>query len=128
MAQTKRKRRSTKHRGNAAGMIENRGRTGKSSAEGKDTKGRGGGKGKGSGKGTGRQDRWENPPTWRGAANRAVIATVIFVAVVLLVFKQPVQNTLPLGAFMLLIYIPLGFYTDTLLHRRRLKQREQPKR
>lgn len=127
MAQTKRKRRNTKHRGNAAGMIENRGRTGKASGDGKDTKGRGGAKGAGKGKGSGRQDRWENPPTWRGAANRAVIATAIFIAVVLLVFKQPIRNTLPLGAFMLLIYIPLGFYTDSMLHRRRLKQRDKPK-
>ena len=117
MAQTKRKRR-TKHRGNAAGMVEVRGRTGSKPVAERpkgDKPGRGGG--------AVRTDRWDNPPTWRGAINRATIATVIFVALVVLLFKEPLAVGLGLGAFMLLLYIPLGFYTDTLLHRRRQKQR-----
>ena len=120
MAQTKRKRR-TKHRGNAAGMIETRGRTGskpvgdrpKSAAK------------PGRGDSAIRTDRWDTPPTWRGAVNRAAIATVIFVALVVLLFKEPVQVAAGLGAFMLLLYIPLGFYTDQALYRRRLKQRRR---
>ena len=123
MAQTKRKRR-TKHRGNAAGMIETRGRTGSkpvADAKGKGTKpGRGGS--------AVRTDRWDEPPSWRSAINRAAIATAIFAALVIFLFKEPVQVGLGLGAFMLLLYIPLGYYTDQMLHRRRLRQRgQQPK-
>ena len=115
MAQTKRKRR-TKHRGNAAGIVENRGRTGRkpTSADAKaDRRERAR---------QARADRFSKPPTWRGAANRAVIATVLFVVVIVLVLKQPVQQALALGGFMLLLYIPLGYYTDTMFYRRRQRK------
>ena len=116
MAQTKRKRR-TKHRGNAAGMIETRGRTGsKPTGERPKATGKAGG-------GAIRTDRWDSPPTWRGAVNRAGIATVIFVALVVLLFKEPVQVGLGLGAFMMVLYVPLGFYTDQMLYRRRRRQK-----
>jgi hypothetical protein len=118
MAQTKRKRR-TKHRGNAAGMIEVRGRTSKSAG----TTGKGSGRGTGPGGKAVRTDRWDKPPTWQAAANRAGIATVIFVVLVLFVFKQPVAAALGLGAFMMVLYVPLGFYTDRALYRRRQRQR-----
>jgi hypothetical protein len=122
MAQTKRKRR-TKHRGNAAGMIETRGRTGSKPA-GDRPKPAGGKPGRGGG--AVRTDRWDAPPTWRGAVNRATIATVIFVGLVVLLFKEPVQVGLGLGAFMMLLYIPLGFYTDQALYKRRLRQKSRP--
>jgi hypothetical protein len=105
MAQTKRKRR-TKHRGNAAGQVEIRGRTSRppSPAERK---------------AAARRDRYARPPSWRSAANRALIATVIFVAVVILAFGQPIGSAIALGGFMLLIYIPLGYYTDSFFYNRR---------
>jgi hypothetical protein len=115
MAQTKRKRR-TKHRGNAAGIIETRGRTGRkpTPAEAKlDRRERAR---------QARADRFNKPPTWRGAANRALIATLIFVVVIVAAFKQPIQSAFALGGFMLLIYIPLGYYTDLLLYRRRQRK------
>jgi len=119
MAQTKRKRRSTKHRGNAAGGIESRGRTGRplNEAERKAAAGS-----KPSGPRT-RQDRWDAAPTWRGAVNRAAIAAVIFVALVLLVFQQPVKSAIPLGLFMVLVYIPLGYFTDRWLYNRRQRNK-----
>jgi hypothetical protein len=106
MAQTKRKRR-TKHRGNAAGVVETRGRTGRAPAPAKGT-GRGG-----------RMDRFSRPPTWRGAFNRALIAVVLFVVVVVLVLRQNPAPAVALGALMLLLYVPMGFYTDMFFYKRR---------
>lgn len=122
MAQTKRKRR-TKHRGNAAGMIETRGRTGSKPVA--DAKGKGAKPGRGGG--AVRTDRWDQPPSWRGAVNRAAIATLIFVALVVFLFKEPVQVGAGLGAFMMVLYVPLGYYTDKKLHERRMRQHRQPK-
>lgn len=115
MAQTKRKRK-TKHRGNAAGMIETRGRTGRpltpaeKSADAK-AKAR-----------AARVDRLSQPPTWRSSINRAAIATVIFVVALLLLFKEGIGPTLGLAGFIFLLYIPLGYYTDLYLYRWRQKK------
>ena len=108
MAQTKRKRR-TKHRGNAAGQVENRGRTSRpATPEQRKAAAR-----------QARQDRYARPPSWRSAANRAVIATLLFVLVVVLLFDQPIGSAIALGGFMLLIYTPLGYYTDSFFYKRR---------
>jgi hypothetical protein len=113
MAQTKRKRR-TKHRGNAAGSIEVRGRTGRKPTDAER---------KGSGtKMTAaqrREERLSKPPTWGGAAQRAVFATIIFVIALLLVFKEPAGRVAALSGFILLLYIPMGYYTDLFMYRRR---------
>lgn len=120
MAQTKKKqRRSTKHRGNAAGKVEVRGRTGRPLTEA-DRK-------KAPGKQTAaerRLARMERPPTWQAAANRAVIATALFAAALLLLFGQEPTAVLALAGFMFLVYIPLGYYTDLFIYRRRMKQKE----
>ena len=115
MAQTKRKRR-TKHRGNAAGIVEQRGRTSRppTPAERKAER-RAAAR-------AARTDRFSRPPSWRSAANRALIATLLFIAVVVLFFGQPVQSAIALGGFMLLLYIPIGYYTDTFFYRRRQQQ------
>lgn len=111
MATTRKRRRSTKHRGNAAGVVETRGRTGRRPTD--EERGSSGAKG---GKPVDRRDR---PPSWQSATQRAIIAVVLFVVLVVLLFKQPVPSALGLGAFMLLIYIPLGYYTDMWMYRRR---------
>ena len=56
------------------------------------------------------------PPTWRSAINRAAISTVLFVVLVILLFKQPIGASLGLGAFVFLFYIPLtlGFFSWSL--------------
>ena len=107
MAQTKKKRR-TKHRGNAAGMVEARGRTGRAPAPAKKA-----------GPG-GKPDRRDRPPSWRSALNRSLVAVVIFVAVLVLFLKQPVGTSLILGAAMLAFYIPLSYVTDRWIYRRRI--------
>src|SRR5512139_2165483 len=98
MAQS-RKRRQTKHRGNAAGMVESRGRTGrKPTAEERkidakeQTRQR-------------RLERMSRPPTWRGALNRAAIAAGLFVVAVILLGQTPAA-AVSLGALMLVLYVP----------------------
>jgi len=115
MAQTKRKR-QTKHRGNAAGMVEVRGRTGRplNDDERKPDKQQT------------RLDKLNQPPTWKGAAMRSAVATAIFVVAVLLIFKQPAAAAVGLAAFVFLFYIPLGYYTDLTLYRRRMKKQGLP--
>ena len=114
MAQTKKKRRS-KHRGNAAGVIEARGRTGRkpSPEEIKASEKQAAAQA--------RRDRLNRPPTWRGAANRAALAAIVFGVMLVLLFDTPVERAIPLTGFVLLFYIPLGYYTDQFVHRRRMK-------
>jgi Flp pilus assembly protein TadB len=63
------------------------------------------------------------PPTWRGSAIRGAIAAVIFAALLILLFKRPVGVALAFGAFMLVFYIPTGYYIDMTLWRRRERAR-----
>jgi Flp pilus assembly protein TadB len=114
MAQTKRKRR-TKHRGNAAGMVESRGRTGRAPAP-SERKSRG----------MLRAERLDHPPSWRSAANRSAIATLLFVVVVTVIQKNLVA-ALIIGILMFFTYTALGFYTDAWIYRRRQAKREQGK-
>ena len=109
MAQTKRKRRS-KHRGNAAGVVESRGRT---SRPGEAARG---------GKGSTRADRLDRPPSWRSAANRAAIATVLFI-VVITVLQKNFLLALLIGLLMFVTYIPLGYYTDSYIYKKRQAKR-----
>jgi hypothetical protein len=114
MAQTKRKRR-TKHRGNAAGVVETRGRTGRkpTASERKMTVREK------------RLERFSNPPTWRGAANRAALATILFIAAVAILFKESIGAAIAIGGFMFLLYVPLGYYTDLFIYRRRQAKQAQ---
>ena len=122
MAQTKRKR-STKHRGNAAGVVEARGRTGRKLTDEERKQGAQGGQ-----RGPIRTDRFDRPPTWKGAAQRSLIAVMIFVAVVVLLFKQEVAPAVALGSVLLLVYIPMSYFTDLWLFRRRqAKKLEGPR-
>jgi hypothetical protein len=111
MAQTKRKRR-TKHRGNAAGVVEVRGRTGRPGEPAK------GGKGKG---GALRTDRLDRLPTWRSAANRSAIATILFVVVIAVINSPAVA--LAFGIPMFFLYTGVGFYTDKWVYERRQRRK-----
>jgi hypothetical protein len=118
MAQTKRKRR-TKHRGNAAGTIETRGRTGRPpSAEEKKKQARA----------TARDRRLSTPPTWNSAAKRAGIASALMFVFLMVTSKGSAGGRVGLsvgfaaGAF--LLYSALGFYMDQFLYRRRMRKRE----
>jgi hypothetical protein len=112
MAQTKRKR-TRKHRGTPAGTIERAGRTGRPQTreEGKKiARDR-------------RTDRLNKPPTWRSAINRAAIAAAVFGVLLVVLFKRDIAQGAALGAFMFLLYIPLGFATDTMIYRFRQRKR-----
>jgi len=113
MAQT-RKRRRSKHRGNAAGVIEARGRTGRKLTDAER---------KPSAKEV-RQQRWEQPPTWRSSINRALFAAVIFGVLVVVLMGRSVAQAVVIAAAMLILYIPLGYYMDMAIYRRR-KRRTQ---
>ena len=115
MAQTRKKRR-TKHRGNAAGMVEARGRTGRRPSDGEKS---GGIKHDAANR---RRNRLETPPTWRSALNRALIATAVFAVLVIVLFGQKPAQAVVLAAAMLLLYVPLTYYTDLMIHRRWMKK------
>jgi hypothetical protein len=113
MAQTRRKR-TRKHRGTPAGTIERSGRTGRPRTREE-------------AKQISRQRRTERlgkPPTWRGAMQRAAIAAAVFGVLVVVAFKREIAQGAVLAAFMFLLYIPLGYATDTVIYRFRQRRRQ----
>ena len=113
MAQTKRKR-QTKHRGNAAGVVESRGRTGRKPTTDEKT-----GKASAGGSKDKRVDRLEREPTWRGAFYRAMAAAVVMLLISILLLKKP-NEAIALFPIVLIAYVPISYYTDTWLYKRRL--------
>ncbi len=63
------------------------------------------------------------PPTWGKSALRGTAAAVIFVLILLVLFKRPIGVALAFGAFMLAFYIPAGYYIDLAMWRKRERQR-----
>jgi len=120
MAQT-RKRRTTKHRGNAAGGIETRGRTGRKPT---DKERAGGVRDQARSR---RLDRIDRMPTVRGSINRAAIAALLFFVAVVVLFKQNPLSGALLALVMVLVYIPMTYYTDRALYNRRQRQKAQGK-
>ena len=120
MAQTKRKRR-TKHRGNAAGTIETRGRTGRPpSPEEKK-------KSEKTDRMAAREKRLNTPPTWKASFMRAgMAAAILFIFVVITHPKgsNPVQAGLLFGLLAFAIYVPAGYLLETFLYRRRMRKKE----
>jgi hypothetical protein len=120
MAQTKRKRRS-KHRGNAAGKVEARGRTGRrpTPAEQKRAGRQGGG---------GAQRRELKPPTWQRAAIKAFgFAVLLFVLTQTGLFgkQQTLESGLILAGMSLLLYIPAAYATDRWAYNRQERRKLQ---
>jgi hypothetical protein len=112
MAQTKRKR-TRKHRGTPAGTIERAGRTGRPQTR-EDAKQIARQR---------RQERLDKPPTWSGSVNRAAIAAAVFAVLVVVLFDRTVAQGAILGAFMFLLYIPLGYVTDQAVYRFRQRRK-----
>ena len=109
MPPTKRKRRS-KHRGNAAGVVESRGRTSRratlSAAEQKKEA---------------RAARAAKPPSWNSALFKAsLMAALLFVFTQVGLFgsNTPVSQSLFLAMFALLLYTPLAYATDRFVYTR----------
>jgi hypothetical protein len=119
-------RRQTKHRGNAAGMIEARGRTGRKprpNEKGSSSSGSRSRSGSGS-RSSGRSNRYDKPPTWKGSAVRAVIAAALVYGVSTLLLKQKSAATnLVLLPIVLALYMPLIYYTDRYMYRRAQRKR-----
>lgn len=118
------KRRKRKQRGTQGGRVGGRRSRPRSRAEAK-AQARSRGPSKSS---SGKQrmaDRVGSPPSWRGAVNRALIASGIFLLLLVLLFGQPFPQALGLSAFMLLVYIPMGYYMDRFFYRMRLRREEK---
>jgi hypothetical protein len=119
MAQTKRKKRSTKHRGNAAGSIEARGRTGRKPTAEEQKKATAKER---------RRQRLAQPPTWQRATLRAAAAAgLLFVLTQVGLFQQDVALGQAIGVcvFAMLIYIPIGYWFDSWMYRRFSKPKQQ---
>ena len=117
MAQTKRKRR-TKHRGNAAGSIESRGRTGRKPTPAEQ-------------KTAARQAaRRSKPPSWNSAALKAMaMAFLLFILTQLGIFGSDTNFTqgVFLAVMALVIYTPLAYMTDKWVYNRMQRQQQQKK-
>ena len=110
MAQTKRKRRS-KHRGNAAGTIEARGRTGRAPTPEERKK---------QARLDARERRLNTPPTWRSSFNRALVAALImFVFLLVTTKKNRIEVAAAFAVIALALYVPLGYSLEMFLYRRR---------
>lgn len=116
MARTTHKRRRRKHRGTQAGTVGRRG--------GGRPRSRAEARARARSRATGRQQR---EPTWRGAINRGAIAAGVFLVLLVALFRRPFAEAAYLSAFMLLVYIPMGYYLDRFFYRFR-KRREERQR
>lgn len=115
MAQTKKKR-QRKRRGTQGGRIDtkpSRGRP-RSRAEAQ-ARARSGRKSSG--------PKQDLPPTWKSSSVRGLIAAAIFFVLLLVIFKRPPAAAALFAGFMLVFYIPAGYFIDMTLWRRRERQR-----
>ena len=119
MAQTRRKR-QTKHRGNAAGVVESRGRTGRkptAAEKSGDPVARAREKEK-------LLDKRDRPPTWRGAFTKAMFATIFLLLVVILILHQSNQ-AIGLFPVVLILYTVVSYYSDKWIFDRRQRKKAQ---
>lgn len=107
MAQT-RKRRRRKHRGTQGGRIDTRRRGRPRSRAEAQQRAR-------SKRSTPKADL---PPTWRSAIVRGSVISALLI-VTLLVFGRPIAASIAFGVLMLGFYIPMGYYIDRFMWRRR---------
>jgi hypothetical protein len=115
MAQSSNKRRR-KRRGTQGGSIDTKGRRARPrTREEAKARARSGGGSK--------SKKQDLPPTWKGSAIRGGIAAVIFVFILLALFKRPIGISLVFGLFMLVFYIPTGYYIDLNMWRKRERQK-----
>ena len=114
MAHTKKKR-QRKKRGTQAGNVDTR----KKARPKNRAEARGQAK---SGSKT-RTSKSDSPPTWRSAAVRGVVASLVFLALLMVLFGRSLSEALPIGLFMLVFYVPAGYYMDSVLWRRRERAR-----
>ena len=119
MAQTKRRRRR-KHRGTQTGRIDTRGPRGRPRTR-EEAKSRARQKQSSKKK---RVDPRDVPPTWSGAFKRGLIGAGVFFLLFWLAFQRPVGAAAVLSTAMLGMYVPLGYYIDRFMYRRRMRQQQ----
>jgi hypothetical protein len=117
MAQTRRKR-QTKHRGNAVGVVESRGRTGR-----KPTAAEKSGDPQKVAKARAKPvDKRDIPPTWRGAFVKAMFASIVLLLVIL-VFLKGSSGAIALFPIVLGAYTVVSYYTDKWMYDRRQRKK-----
>ena len=120
MAQTKRKR-QTKHRGNAAGVVESRGRTGrKPTAAEKSGTATGAAKSKATA-----LDRRDRPPTWRSAFIKGMLAAVVLLLFIIFFLPKSNASLVSLFPVVLVMYTVISYYTDRFVYRHRQRKKAQ---
>jgi hypothetical protein len=118
MAQTKRKR-QTKHRGNAAGIVESRGRTGRKPTAAEKS---------GDARALAREkeqllDKRDRPPSWRSAFVRAMLAAILMLLIVIVFGIAKSNQAIGLFPVVLLLYVPVSYYTDSWVYKRRQRSK-----
>lgn len=73
-----------------------------------------------------RAARLDRPPSWNAAMTRAGITAALFAVVLVLILKHPLSSALAIAGFMFLVYIPLGYMTDSFVYKRRMKKQGRP--
>jgi hypothetical protein len=115
MAQTKKKRRR-KHKGTQGGSIDS-GRRASRPRSREEAKARARSRRKQP------ATRGDRPPTWRSAIIRGAVAAVVFTILLAILFNRSIGSAIGLGLFMLVIYIPAGYYIDLWVWRKRERMR-----
>ncbi len=118
MAQTRR-RRQTKHRGNAAGVIESRGRTGRKPTAAEKS---------GDPRALAREkekriDRRDRPPTWQSAFWRSLVAAMVLVLVLGVLLHASAGESVVAFFVALAAYTPFSYYTDGWMYKRRMRKK-----
>jgi hypothetical protein len=108
--------RKRKHRGTQTGSLDRRGRTGRprnrQEAMARQKRRQG--------------DRRTRPPTWRSAAIRGIFFAVLLFPVSIL-FGQPAGGAAALSVFAAFVYVPLVYFADGFVYRRRVAKLERQK-
>lgn len=105
------KRRKTKHRGNAAGMVEARGKASSGRVVGPSISSQP------------RGPKPPQPPTWSKAMIKALLPVVILLPILLIFQKNATAATVgPLLVMAYAMYVPLSYWSDRFVYNRHLKQ------
>ena len=116
MAQTKRKR-QTKHRGNAAGSVTTRGRTGRPASPAERKK---------QSRDELRQARLNKKPTWESSAKRAMLAAAFMFVFLLFTTKGKILPAVIFAIVAMILYVPAGYYLESFLWKRRMQKQGRP--
>ncbi len=112
MAQTKKKR-QTKHRGNAAGVVEVRGRTTRPPSPEQRKR---------EAKALARETRLSRPPSWKVALRNAGFVAVAMFALLLITQhrRDSAQAAAILAVIAFVVYAPGGYYMEKFMWKRRM--------